>query len=311
MTTADQIVDEPLVVESIDQVHRFATSTKPSHPLISVIGASWHAPLEYKVPLMKRRIISHLYAVSLKRGNECGLKYGRQFYDFQEGSLLCIGPGQSVVPVTEPSDLEGEHDGWTLMFHPDLLRRTSLANRMREYTFFGYDSHEALHLSDAERTTLTHIIKTIETEYAHIDQFSEDVIVSQLQLFLNYCRRFYGRQFVTRKNSNQDVVARLEQFLDDYFTSPRPAQDGLPSVSACAKAMGYSADYLSDLLRKETGKNTREHIHHCLIENAKNRLLGSAATVSEIAFALGFEHPQHFSKLFKSKTGVSPGAYRQ
>jgi AraC-like DNA-binding protein len=304
-------MDDPLIIESVDQVHRLATETKPGHPLISIIGASWHPPMEVKVPLMHRRIISHLYAVSLKRGNECGLKYGREYYDFQEGSLLCLGPGQSVVPITEPSDLDSAHAGWTLMFHPDLLRRTSLAQRMREYTFFGYASHEALHLSDAEQQTLTGIVQRIEGECAHIDKFSEDLLVSQLQLFLNYCKRFYGRQFITRSNVNQDVVARLEQFLTDYFASKRPVEEGLPSVRGCAKAMGYSADYLSDLLRKETGKTTREHIHHFLIEHAKNRLLGSDDTVSEIACSLGFEHPQHFSKLFKSKTGQSPGAYRQ
>jgi len=304
-------MDDPLIIESIDQVHRLATSTKPSHPLISVIGASWHPPMEVKVPLMHRRIVSHLYAVSLKRGNECGLKYGRKNYDFQEGSVLSIAPGQSIIPITEPSDLDSDHDGWTLMFHPDLLRRSSLAERMREYTFFGYESHEALHLSDAEQRTLTGIVKAIEAEYAHIDELSDDVLTSHLQLFLNYCKRFYGRQFITRSTTEEDVAARLETFLNGYFEAARPAQDGLPSVAACAAALGYSADYLSDLLRQQTGSSTRDHIHHFLIERAKNRLLGSSATVSEIAFALGFESPQHFSKLFKSKTGISPGAYRQ
>lgn len=304
-------MDDPLIIESIDQVHRIATSTKPKHPLISVVGASWQPPMEVKVPLMQRRIVSHLYAVSLKRGNECGIKYGRQYYDFQEGSLLCVAPMQSIVPVTAPGDLSGEHDAWTLMFHPDLLRRNSLAEKMRDYTFFGYDSHEALHLSDGEQQTLTGIVQRIEEEYSHIDTFSDELLVSHLQVFLNYCKRFYGRQFITRSQASQDVVIRLEKFLQEYFESDRPSHEGLPSVGVCAKAMGYSADYLSDLLRKETGKNTREHIHHTLIERAKSRLLGSDDSVSEIAFSLGFEQPQHFSKLFKSKTGMSPGAYRQ
>jgi AraC-like DNA-binding protein len=182
---------------------------------------------------------------------------------------------------------------------------------MREYTFFNYESHEALHLSDTEQRTLTDIVRNIEAECAHIDRFSNDLLVSQLQLFLDYCKRFYGRQFITRSNANQDVVIRLERYLAEYLDSKRPAEEGLPSVGACAKAMGYSADYLSDLLRKETGMNTREHIHNVLIERAKNRLRGSSESVSEIAFSLGFETPQHFSKLFKSKTGLSPGAYRQ
>jgi AraC family transcriptional regulator, transcriptional activator of pobA len=303
--------DDPLIIESIDQVHRIATATKPAHPLISVVGASWQPPMDVKVPLLHRRIISNLYAVSLKRGNECGLKYGRTYYDFQEGSLLCLAPGQSIIPITEPSDLDSEHAGWTLLFHPDLLRRTNLAEQMREYSFFGYESHEALHLSETEGQTLTSIVQTIEKEYAHIDAFSDELLVSHLQLFLNYCKRFYARQFISRSNPHQDVVVRLEKFLGEYFQSVRPAQEGLPNVVVCAKAMGYSADYLSDLLRKETGRNTRDHIHHFLIEQAKNRLLSSDQTVSEIAFSLGFEHPQHFSKLFKSKTGLSPGEYRQ
>lgn len=304
-------MEDTLYVESIDQVHRFATNTTPSHPLISVIGASWHAPLEYKVPLLGRRIITQLYAISLKRGNECGLKYGRHHYDFQEGSVLSIAPGQSIIPVTEPSDLESSHDGWTLMFHPDLLRRSALAEKMSEYTFFGYESHEALHVSEAEAKTLTEITKTIEKEYAHIDEFTDSVLIAHVELILNYCRRYYARQFNTRSQAHGDVVARLERFLREYFESKRPAEEGIPSVALCAKAMGYSADYLSDLLRKETGKSTRDHVADFLVEKAKDLLLGSRDTVSEIAFALGFEQPAHFSKLFKRKTGQSPGAYRQ
>lgn len=303
--------EDPLVIESIEQVHRLATGTTPSHPLISIVGASWQPKMEVKVPLIRRRIVSRLYVVSLKRGDECGIRYGRQNYDFQEGSLLCVAPGQSVVPITEASDLDSEHEGWTLLFHPDLLRKSHLAERMREFSFFGYDFHEALHLSARERETLTNIVHCIEDEYARFDEFSEDLLVSHLQLFLNYCMRYYGRQFVTRKSENTEVLGRLERFLADYFQSGRPTLEGLPSVALCAKAMGYSADYLSDLLRRETGKNTRDHIHDVLIERAKDRLIGSRDTVSEIAFALGFEHPQHFSKLFKSKAGMSPRDYRQ
>lgn len=305
------MTDAPLIIESIEQVHRFALPTKPCHPLISVIGASWQPPMEIKIPLMKQRIISQLYAISLKRGDECGIKYGRQVYDFREGSLLCMAPGQSVVPVTESSDLDPERDCWTLMFHPDLIRPSGLAQQMSQYTFFGYEFHDALHLSHSEKRTLTNVVKKIEEEYQHIDDFTDDVLVSHLRVLLNYCKRFYFRQSITRKNAHQDVVARLEQFLGAYFDSPRPAQEGLPSVRMCAKAMGYSADHLSDLLRKETGRTTREHIHHFLIERAKDRLLSSSATVSEIAFALGFEHAAHFSKLFKIKTGMSPAAFRQ
>ncbi|MEM6990172.1 MAG: helix-turn-helix transcriptional regulator [Myxococcota bacterium] len=303
--------DEPLVIESVEQVHRIATSTRPGHPLISVVGASWQPAMDVKVPLMHRRIVSKLYVISLKRGDECGIKYGRQTYDFQESSLLCIGPGQSVVPVTEPSDLSSEHDGWTLLFHPDFLRPSGLADRMREYTFFGYDVHEALHLSHAEQQTITAIVKSIEAEYARIDGFSDDLILCQLQLLLTYCLRFYARQFITRRHAHKSVVTRLEAFLVDYFESGRPSAEGVPTVAMCAKTLGYSPDYLSDLLRRETGKNTREHIRDFLVEEAKNRLLGSRDTVSQIAFSLGFEHAHHFSKLFKSETGIAPGLYRQ
>src|SRR5690606_38965526 len=171
--------------------------------------------------------------------------------------------------------------------------------------------HEALHLSDAEQQALTRAVRSIEQEYARIDAFSDDLLVAHLQVLLALCQRYYARQFITRKVAHEDVVARLEKYLAAYFESARAMQEGLPTVSGCAKALGYSADYLSDLLRKETGKSTREHIHHILIERAKDRLLGSADTVSEIAFSLGFEQPQHFSKLFKTKTGLSPKAYRQ
>jgi AraC-like DNA-binding protein len=303
-------MDEPLVIESVHQVHGLATSLAPTHPLITVIGASWQPPVRVTVPLINRRITSHLYSLSLKKGNECGIRYGRTSYDFQEGSLLSIAPGQSITPITEASDITNEPEGWTLMFHPDLLRRSGLAKRMNEYTFFNYDSSEALHLSDPEQRILTDLVRGIEREYKHIDEFSDELLVSHLQLFLDYCKRFYQRQFVTRTSSTADIVSRVEKFLRDYFDSVRPTEEGLPSVSACAKNLGYSADYLSDLLRKETGKSAREHIHFFLIERAKDYLLGSEKTVSEVAFLLGFEHPQHFSKLFKSKTGVSPGAYR-
>ncbi len=303
-------MDEPLTIESIHQVHRMATVPAPSHPLISVIGATWQPPVRVNVPLINRRITSNLYSLSLKTGAECGLRYGRTSYDFQEGSLLSIAPGQSITPITQASDLEPEHEGWTLMFHPDLLRRSDLAERMSEYRFFNYDSSEALHLSDSERGTLTKIIRAIEQEYTHIDELSDELLVDHLRLLLNYCKRFYVRQFVTRRGVHGDIADRMEAWLREYFDTGRPARDGLPSVAACAKKLGYSPDYLSDLLRKETGKSGRQHIHFFLVERAKDYLLGTEKTVSEVAFLLGFEHPQHFSKLFKSKTGVSPGAYR-
>jgi AraC family transcriptional activator of pobA len=307
--------DGPLTIESIAQIHRMLGDAKPAHPLVTVINASWQPPRRLPSGMMHRQVVSDLYSVSLKQGHECGLKYGRKPYDFQAGSALFLAPGQAVTPITEAGELEaagqGETEGWTLVFHPDLIRPSPLAAKMTEYTFFGYDSHEALHLSDEERQTLTPIVKKIETEYSQpLDAHSEELIVSHIQLLLSYCQRFYGRQFALRSRADADVAARLERLLRQYFESEKPARDGLPSVQACARELGYSPDYLSDLLKKETGKNTREHIHYVLIERAKTRLLGSADTISEIAYSLGFEHPQHFSKLFRSKTGMSPGAFR-
>ena len=300
-----------ITIDSISQVHELTGLGRPAHPLVSVIGASWQPPLHLPAGLVSTRIVSNLYSVSLKRGSECDFKYGRHHYDFQAGSVLFVAPGQTMVPIAEARELDAEGDGWTLLFHPDLIRCSPLAARIRECTFFGYESHEALHLSDDEQATLTATVKRIEDEYRRdIDALSQELVVAHLQLVLTYCRRFYERQFNLRSNTSQDVIARLETFLLNCFEVGGPAAEGLPSVHACAKAMGYSADYLSDLLKKETGKNTREHIHYFLIERAKTRLLGSADSISEIAYALGFEHPQHFAKLFRSKTGMSPGEYR-
>lgn len=302
---------DAFTIESIAQVHEMTRQRPPAHPLISVIGASWQPPLEIPSGIVSARITSSLYSVSLKRGDECGFKYGRHHYDFQAGSVMFLGPGQSIVPIADARELEEDGDGWTLMFHPDLIRKSALAAKMSDYTFFGYESHEALHLSDDEQAILTSVVKRIEDEYGRgIDDHSQELLVSHVQLLLTYCKRFYGRQFSLRSNVNKDVISRLEAFLQQYFEADGPAKNGLPTVQGCAKAMGYSPDYLSDLLKKETGKNTRDHIHHFLIERAKTRLLGSEESISEIAYSLGFEHPQHFSKLFRSKTGMSPGEYR-
>jgi AraC-like DNA-binding protein len=182
---------------------------------------------------------------------------------------------------------------------------------MNDYTFFSYEANEALHVSDEEKITITSVVKTIENEFKkNLDVYSQDLIVTNIELLLNYCKRFYGRQFITRTNANKDVVVRFTEFIQSYFDSERPMHEGLPSVKYCARQMGYSTNYLSDLLKKETGKNTQEHIHFNLIEKAKTMLLGSQEPVSRIAYTLGFEYPQHFSKLFKNKTGMSPANYR-
>ena len=300
-----------ITVESVSQIHAMLGREPPEHPLISVFEIAPQQPITADVPLINTRFVSELYALSLKRGNECQLKYGRQLYDFQAGSLLCLAPGQAITPISEPSELQSEGPSWTLVFHPDLIRDTALAGRMREFGFFGYDSHEALHLSAREAQTLTSMIDRIREEYRqNLDEHSHAIIVDNLQLLLGYCKRFYGRQFRTRTGAHKDVLARFEQFLHDYFETDTPRTQGIPSVRDCALKLGYSPNYLSDLLRKETGKTAREHIHLFVIEMAKNRLLGSEQTVSEIAYSLGFEYPQHFSKLFRNKTGMSPAKFR-
>jgi AraC family transcriptional regulator, transcriptional activator of pobA len=282
---------------------------KPEHPLISFIESTQGKALEPSLPLMDYKIVSNLYTISLKSGHECQIVYGRQSYDFQEGSLIFLAPGQTIIPA-RPGDGGGAH-GWVLCFHPDLIRGSSLASKMQEYSFFSYDSHEALHLSEAERETVTNIGRALRDEYSkNLDVYSRDLIVSNLELLLNHSKRFYGRQFLTRTSVSKDVVTRFEAYLNAYFSSGDLESRGLPSVKDCARAMGYSTNYLSDLLRKETGKNALEHLHFHLIEKAKDLLLGTDEPVSRIAYALGFEYPQHFSKLFKNKTGISPAKFR-
>jgi AraC-like DNA-binding protein len=292
-------------IESVSQINEMIGNEKLKHPLITLIE-----PSKVKVmPVIDQQITMDLYCISLKNGRECKIKYGRKNYDFQEGTLMCLAPGQTIEPFSASED--SELDGWVLIFHPDLIRKSALGKKMNEFTFFSYDSHEALHLSDIERQTVTGIVKTIKDEYSqNLDVHSQDLIISSLELLFNYCKRFYGRQFITRANIYKDVVTRFEEFLKSYFDSDKPESLGLPSVRYCAQEMGYSPNYLSDLLKKETGKTTQEHIHFYLVEKAKIMLLGTQEPVNRIAHSLGFEYPQHFSKLFKNKTGMSPAEYR-
>ncbi|HOV15268.1 MAG TPA: helix-turn-helix domain-containing protein, partial [Spirochaetota bacterium] len=223
---------------------------------------------------------------------------------------MFLAPNQVISPVS-PSENK-DKSGWILLFHPDLIRKSSLIKKMNEYTFFSYDSHEALHLSENERQIVTNIVQTIKHEYSqNLDEHSHELILSNLELLLNYCKRFYGRQFITRSHINKDIVVKFEEFLQSYFNSDKPKSMGIPSVKYCAKIMCYSTNYLSDLLKKETGKNTKEHIYYYLIEKAKNMLIGTEEPVYRIADSLGFEYPQHFSKFFKNKTGLSPCEYRK
>ncbi|PKM78771.1 MAG: AraC family transcriptional regulator [Firmicutes bacterium HGW-Firmicutes-15] len=294
-------------IESISQLHELIGYEKPKHPLITLIDLTKIAPA---ISTLDLHIITNFYTISLKEGISCRNKYGRQYYDFQEGSLTFMAPEQELH-VDEDNSEAKNSSGWILCFHPDLIYKNSLIKKVNQYTFFSYDSNEALHLSDQEKIKITDIVNEIKNEFSqNIDVFSQDLIISYVELLLNHCKRFYGRQFITRAKVNKEVVVRFEDFLKYYFDSAKPESDGLPSVKYCALEMGYSPNYLSDLLKKETGKNTQEHIHFYMIEKAKNMLLDTEKPVNLIAAELGFEYPQHFSKLFKNKTGMSPIKYR-
>jgi AraC-like DNA-binding protein len=295
-------------IETISQLHEMMELPKPKHPLITVVREYTHFNPE---ELEKVKFTTDLYKISLKANCPITIiNYGRTTYDFQEGTMVFMGPRQVVE--YKPQDFESTATGgWTLMFHPDLLRKSELGKKMSSFSFFSYSSNEALHLSDEEKDIVSTIIDIIEREYSNnIDAHSQNLIIANLELLLQYCTRFYDRQFYTRTNWNQDSVSLFESVLMDYY-SKDVEMKGLPTVQYCADQLNMSAKYLSDLLRKETGRNTQDHIHHFVINKAKNMLLGTKLTVSEIAYSLGFEYPQYFSKLFKKKVKVSPKEFRK
>ena len=292
-------------IKNISDINNFVQH-KTKHPLVTVIDFSKMEELVEE----GTRISCDFYSVMFKNFCTNKMKYGRQEYDFQEGSLVCIAPKQ-VVEIDGPSQKRDDMKGWGLYFHPDLLRGTSLGEKMKDYTFFSYEMSEALHLSDKEKDILNDCIQKIESELQeNIDNHSQILIVSNIELLLNYCLRYYGRQFITRKHSNTDIVSQIEKLLIDYFKNPKLSESALPTVKYLSNNVHLSAGYLSDLLKKETGMNARDYIHYYLIEEAKNLLLNSNQTVSELAFSLGFEYPQYFSRLFKSKTGMTPMEFR-
>ncbi len=299
-------MDDIFVINTITELNRLLNQDTTKHPLVAVIDFS-------KVDTYGQdytRMSSGFYTIVLKNHCHGKFKYGRKYYDFEEGTLLCMAPNQ-VMTIEKNEEPQKEVAGWGLFFHPDLFRATTLARKMKDYTFFSYDVNEALHLSDAEKQTLNDCVAKIEEELSqNIDKHSQTLIVSNIELFLNYCSRYYDRQFITRANSNKGVLAKFEDALTEYFTSEDLKEKGLPTVKYLADLMSLSANYLSDLLKRETGKNAQEHIHYHLIEEAKNRLLISTESVSEIAYELGFDYPQYFSKIFKKKTGMSPAEYR-
>ena len=277
------------------------------HPLVAVVDFSRlgrHIPEGTKVS-------ADFYGVMFKNYARNNVRYGRKEIDFQDGSLLCISPNQVIEMDEDVDEAVTDMMGWGIFFHPDLIRATALNERMKEYSFFSYEISEALHLSDKEKQVLYECVLKIEAELQeNIDVHSQAIIVSAIELLLNYCSRFYGRQFITRKSSNNDVVAQVEKILTAYFSGNDIGERGLPTVKYLAEQVHLSPGYLGDLLKKETGKNAQDHIHFYLIEEAKNILLSTNKSVGEIAYALGFEYPQYFNKLFKQKTGKTPLEFR-
>ncbi len=295
-------------INSISQAHQAVGLPPPKHPLVSLVKTADFRPT---IDFRGLKVVNNLYQISLKQLGCGNLLYGKNSYDYEEGTLVFTSPGQvTVFEGAMPTNPELDM-GWTLAFHPDLIRTSGLADKMSHYSFFNYEVNEALHLSEQELKTIEDILDKVVTEYSqNLDKHSQNLIISNIELLLDYCTRFYDRQFYTRSNLNLDYVSKFERLLTRYYDSKQEEITGLPSVQYLAKELGFSSNYLSDLLKKETGKTAQEHIHFFVIEKAKNKLLSSNSSISEIGYALGFEYPQHFSNLFKLKTGCSPSEYR-
>jgi AraC-like DNA-binding protein len=291
-------------LNSVSEIHRLLLLPPPKNPLITLVN---HQDEPSQSQTNAERLVLNFYQICIKRNFRGLMKYGRNYYDFDKGTMTFSAP-QQVISV----DLGEEKDdgGWSLIFHPDLIRNYPLGKTIRNYGFFSYETNEALYLSEEEEILIENLVNNIRTEYESlIDNFSADVIVSNLELLLNYCNRFYSRQFTTRKMANSDLLNKFEQALNKHFDDDFNLS--LPTVNSLASELGISSSYLSDMLRNCTGKNTQQHIYEKLIEKAKEKLVTTNLSVSEIAFKLGFEYPQSFSKLFKRKMDMSPLEYRQ
>jgi AraC family transcriptional activator of pobA len=291
-------------IATIGDLHRLYSVAPPKHPLVSFLSLDEINRDNFSEEETPYRL--GFYAVYLKQVKG-SMKYGRSQYDFDEGTLVFTAPGQAIHTQRKIA----YNEGWGLFFHPDLLYRTALSKKMPRYSFFHYDAHEALHVSDEEKKILRECGENIRREYNQtIDKHTQDLIVSNMELMLNYCTRFYDRQFLIRANVNHDIVQQFETALLDYFSKDTLINSGLPDVKHFATLLNLSPNYLSDLLNKYTGKTTQEHIHLQLVEKAKSMLWGTPKSISEIAYDLGFEHPSHFTKMFKNKVGMAPKEFR-
>lgn len=290
------------IIDSVQQCNDYF-GVETLHPLVSVIEGLKGKPLRYC------RKLYNTYIVLIK-DTDCGsLKYGRNIYDYQQGAMLFLSPGQ--VMGSEDDGKLHQPEGWILAFHPELLRGTPLAKMINNYSFFSYTANEALHLSEQERKTVIECMQKITVELQHpIDKHSKSIIVDNIKLLLDYCERFYDRQFITRENINHDILTRFENLLNEYFNSDAPSEYGIPSVQYCADKLCLSANYFSDLLKKETGFSALKHIQQKTFDVAKERVFTSNKSISEISYEMGFPYPQHFSRWFKKMAGCSPQEYR-
>jgi AraC family transcriptional regulator, transcriptional activator of pobA len=295
-------------IKTITEFHRVRGLPKPQHPLISLID---FASIRHSTDNNSISWVYDFYSISLKRDLNAKVIYGQQESDFDEGIMFFIAPGQVFRIEIGEGPIE-QHSGWILLVHPDFLWNTPLAQKITQYEFFDYSVNEALFLSDKEETTIDGILQNMLQEYhSNIHKFSQDVVVAQLELLLTYADRYYHRQFITRKINNHQILGRLEDILTKYFNSDDLARKGLPTVQYIAESLNVSPGYLSSLLKVLTGQSTQQHIHDKLIEKAKGKLATTDLSVSEIAYVLGFEHPQSFSRLFKIKTRLSPLEFRE
>ncbi len=299
--------DSPIRIKTISQFHTLRGLPKPKHPLISVINFEDMAPA---LESGKQSLIFDFYMISVKRDMNHKYKYGQQDYDFDEGVMFCMAPHQILSVIREENGKNPS--GWMMMIHPDFLWHTPLASSIKKYEFFDYSVNEALFLSEDEEIKVQQIVENIRQEYqTNIDTFSQNIIISQLETLLNYSQRFYQRQFITRQKGHHQFLEKLEILLNDYFDGTHLKEHGLPSVQFLSNEFKMSPQYMRSLLKTLTGQTTQQYIHEKLIEKAKDRLTTTNLSVSEIAYELGFEHSQSFSKLFKIKTNVSPLEFRR
>lgn len=296
---------QPVIFKSLSQLHKAMGQSGPTHPLISIMN---YGDAQFDPKDFEQGIILNFYKISFKTNFSGKLKYGQGYYDFEEGGMSFIAPGQLLKMQEE----EADYSGMTLHIHPDFLRNYPLNSSIKQYGFFSYSAAEALYLSEKEKAKILSIFMFIKEELEErIDKFSQDVIIAQVELILQYANRFYDRQFITRKAVNHDLLSKAEHYLDGYFETETSLTNGIPTVNAVAEHLNVTSRYLSDLLRSLIGLNAQQFIHEKVIEKAKEYIARDELTIAEIAYQLGFEHPQSLNKLFKNKTSLSPSDYKK